>query len=299
MEKLFRGSTVALVTPMKEDGKIDYKRLREYIEFHINRGTAGVLVCGTTGEGSTLEDGEFKKIIKEARRGTESYLPLYVGAGSNNTKRAVEKGKIAAAGGADAVLQITPFYNKTNNGGIIRHFETIADSSPVPLIIYNVPSRTGYDIPVEAVRLLSYHPNIKGIKEASSDIEKTAAEISAVNKDFCVYSGNDGMTVPVMSLGGKGVISVTANILPRQMAKMCEYMVRGNTEKAAELQLGLLGVIKALFCEVNPIPVKTAMNILGMEAGPTRLPLYKMSEENVIKLKKALSDYRRTLKVLS
>ncbi len=293
MKELFKGSAVALITPMKEDGGVNFIKLRELIERQIEAGTKAILVCGTTGEGSTLTDREFKKIIREARRGSEGHLPLLAGAGSNNTLRSVEKGKIAAAEGADGVLQLTPFYNKTNSGGILRHFETIADASPVPVIMYNVPSRTGYDIPVSAIKELSLHPNIIGIKEASSDIEKTAAIISVCAPSFSVYSGNDGQILPVLALGGKGVISVAANIIPKEIQRICEKGFSGDNAGAAAIGFKYYKLIKTLFCEVNPIPVKAAMNILGMKVGETRLPLYKMGEENFIRLSAVLKELMR------
>ncbi len=293
MRELFKGSAVALITPFKEDGGVNFIKLRELIERQIEAGTKAVLVCGTTGEGSTLTDGEFKKIIKEAKKGTDTRVPLLVGAGSNNTLRSVEKGRIAASVGADAVLQLTPFYNKTNTGGVLRHFEVIAENSPVPVIIYNVPSRTGYDIPVSAVKELSLHPNIIGIKEASSDIEKTAAILSSCSKDFSLYSGNDGQILPVLSLGGKGVISVAANIIPKEIQYICEKVFSGDVFGAADIQLKYFKLIKTLFCEVNPIPVKAAMNILGEKVGETRLPLYRLGEENFIRLSAVIKELRR------
>lgn len=291
MEALVKGSVTALITPFTEDFKVDYGCLGALIERQIENNTKAILVAGTTGEGSTLSDREFKKIIKEAKKICESRVPLWVGAGSNNTHRASEKGKIAAEAGADLLLELTPFYNKTNDEGILRHFEHIAENVPVPIIIYNVPSRTGYDISPLSVKRLSLHPNIVGIKEASSDINKTAEIINLVSEKFYVYSGNDNLALPVLSLGGKGVVSVASNLYPEAMASLCELAEEGKFNEARKQQLSLLNVMNALFLEVNPIPVKAAMECLGLSNSAVRLPLCKMGRENLIRLKKALRDY--------
>lgn len=287
---LFKGSGVAIVTPFKEDG-IDYKKLEELIEWHIEEKTDAIIICGTTGESATMTDEERRKAIKFTVDTVNNRIPVVAGTGSNNTKYSVELSKYAEKVGADSLLVVTPYYNKSTEKGLIEHYEAIADNVNIPIIIYNVPGRTGLNILPKTIYELSKHPNIKGVKEASGDIAQVTEIARLCPDNFYIYSGNDDMIVPLLSVGGVGVISVVANILPKDTHDMVYSYLNGDFEKAKKLQLDMKPLIDALFIEVNPIPVKEAMNLLGMEVGPTRLPLTSMTEDTREVLKREIKNY--------
>ena len=284
----FGGSYVALVTPFNRDGSVDLGKLAELVNWHVEQGTDGIVALGTTGESSTTsheEDARTARCVIETAAGR---IPVIVGAGSNCTQTQLEKSRRFADMGADGLLLITPYYNKTNDEGMYRHFATVADAVDAPILLYNVPGRTGCAISPACCERLSKHPNIAGIKEASGDIGYTAKIARLVGEDFCLFSGNDDMIVPVLSLGGCGVISVWANICPRQCHELVAAWQAGDTLRAREIQLRYLELINALFCEVNPIPVKEAMNQLGMDVGGYRLPLCEISPEGRERVRRAL-----------
>ena len=291
MKKLpFIGSGVALVTPFTEDYRIDYDTLSELIQMHIRHKTDAIIVCGTTGEASTLTDDEQEELISFSVKCANGKIPVIAGAGSNNTSALIIKAKRAENAGACAVLSVTPFYNKANLCGITAHYESLAQAIDIPIIIYNVPSRTGMSIPVEALSRLAKIDNIVGIKESSGNVA-FASKIRYLVPDIGIYSGNDDIAVPVMALGGVGVISVCANIFPDRVHDMCSLMHDGKTADAAKLQNELCVVNEKLFCEVNPIPVKNAMNALGYSVGKTRLPLGEMDKKKFDDMMKVLYDY--------
>ncbi len=277
---IFTGSGVAIVTPMKPDGQVDFEELSRVIEFQIENGTDSIVICGTTGESATLKDGEHLECIRCAVETTAGRVPVIAGTGSNDTAHAVEMSREAAALGADAVLLVTPYYNKTSQAGLVKHFNTIVDAAGLPAILYNVPSRTGINIQPETALELSKSPLICGIKEASGNISQIAQMTALCGDELPLYSGNDDQVVPLLSLGGKGVISVVANIDPARMHRMCQLWFEGKTAESARLQLESMGLCKAMFCDVNPIPVKAAMNMMGWNAGPCRLPLAPLSQEH-------------------
>ena len=283
---IFTGAAVAIVTPMHKDGSVNYEKLGELIDDQINGGTDAIVICGTTGESSTLTDDEHIECIRFAVKHTAKRVPVIAGTGSNDTAYAIEMSKDAEKAGADALLLVTPYYNKTSQRGLIAHFTAIADAVDIPIILYNVPSRTGCKIEISTYKELSKHKNIVAAKEACGDISLVAQ--LAAETDLEIYSGNDDQVVPIMALGGKGVISVASNIIPKEMHDMTKYALEGNFKAAAELQLKYLGLIKALFCDVNPIPVKEAMNLMGMEVGECRLPLIKPEQSKIELLKKEM-----------
>lgn len=287
-----KGSFVALVTPFNNDGTINFDKLGELIEFHINNKTDGLVVLGTTAEAPTLTFDEEEEIVKFSVSKVNKRVPLIIGSGSNSTSTAITYSKKYEEMGADGLLVITPYYNKTNESGMIKHFTKIADAVSIPVILYNVPSRTGCAISIKALKVLSKHPNIKGIKEASGDISYVAKVAQLLDDDFVMLSGNDDMIVPIMSLGGTGVISVWANIMPQTVHNICENMLNGNYKEALKLQISNLEVANGLFIETNPIPVKEAMNYLGFNVGPCRLPLDEMNEDNKEQLHKILDKVR-------
>lgn len=280
---LFTGSGVAIVTPFTMDG-IDYPRLRELIDWQINEGTDAIIICGTTGESSTMSKDEKQTVIEFTVQVVNHRVPVIAGTGGNNTKDVIELSQFAEKVGADGLLLVTPYYNRTTQKGLIVHYNTIADAINIPIILYNVPGRTGVNIQPETVLQLSKHRNIVAVKEASGDISQVAKIAHLVSKDFAIYSGNDDMIIPLLSLGGKGVISVLANICPRETHDMVDFYLKGHTEEAKDLQLQLLPLINTLFIENNPIPVKTAMRLIGKDAGVLRLPLVEMEEKNKEKL---------------
>lgn len=289
---MFSGSIPALVTPFKKDGSIDEERLRFLINWHIKNKSDAILVCGTTGEAATLSYKEHKEVIKIAVNQARGRIPVLAGAGSNSTWEALELAGFAKQVGADAVLVITPYYNKPTQQGLYQHYKSIATRIKIPLIIYNVPSRTGINILPETVaRIYKDFKNVIGIKEASGSLDQITRLMSLVDRKFMLLSGSDELTLPILSVGGAGVISVVANIMPHQTHNLVEKFLRGDLEKARKLQLYLYRLIKMLFIETNPIPVKTALGFMGLIKPYLRLPLYKMSKENQAKLKKTLKEY--------
>jgi len=289
---IFTGSGVAIVTPFTQDNAVNFDKLAELIEWQIQEGTDAIIACGTTGESPTLTDDEHKKVIECAVETAKKRVPVIAGSGSNDTAYAVQMSIHAEHVGADALLCITPYYNKPTQKGLIANFIAIADAVNIPIIMYNVPGRTGVNLAPETVAKLAEHRNICGVKEASGNIAQVAEIARLVPPDFALYSGNDDMIVPLMSLGGLGVISVVANIAPKDTHLMAKSFLDGNLKKAQELQLSMKPLIDALFCETNPIPVKTAMNLMGLNVGGLRLPLTEMSDANVEKLKKELRAYK-------
>jgi 4-hydroxy-tetrahydrodipicolinate synthase len=280
MKKLFEGSGVAIVTPFK-DGKINYDAMGKLIEWHIENKTDAIIVCGTTGESATMSDEERKTTIKFVVDKVNKRIPVIAGSGSNNTAYSVELSKYCQEVGADGLLVVTPYYNKSTQDGLIKHFTTIAESVDLPIILYNVPGRTGVNIKPTTVEKLSKVKNIVAIKEASGDISQVAEISRLCGDDFAIYSGNDDQIVPILSLGGSGVISVLANILPKETHDIVEKYLSGDVEEARKLQLSLNELVSSLFIEVNPIPVKAAMNLMGLEAGELRLPLVEISEASL------------------
>ncbi len=285
---VFEGAGVAIVTPFNEDMSINYKSFERLIEFQLQGETDAIIVCGTTGESSTLSDGEHLSAIKFVVETVNGAVPVIAGTGSNDTKYASWLSKEAQKLGADAVLLVTPYYNKTTQEGLKKHFKTIADSIDIPAILYNVPSRTGMTIDVSTLKQLAEVPNIVAIKEASGNIGYCAKIMAECGDELAVYSGNDDMTVPIMSLGGLGVISVLSNILPFVTHMMAVECLTNHFDTAKSIQLRYLDIINALFCEVNPIPVKEALNMMGFNVGKCRLPLASMSENDVALLKSTM-----------
>lgn len=284
----FSGSYVALVTPFKADGSVDFGKLRELVRWHLEQGTDGIVALGTTGESSTMSHEEDDEVARCVIETADGKIPVICGAGSNSTKTQLEKSRRYHEMGADGLLLITPYYNKANDEGMYRHFATVADAVDTPVILYNVPGRTGCSISPACCARLAAHPNIAGIKEASGSIAYTAKIAKLVGDDFCLFSGNDDMIVPVLSLGGCGVISVWANVCPRQVHELVVSWRAGDVARARQIQLKYLELIDALFCEVNPIPVKEAMNQLGMGVGGYRLPLCEISESGRQTVRRAL-----------
>ena len=276
---LFTGSGVALITPFNDKNEINFEKLRELLEFHIANKTDAVIVTGTTGESSTMTDEEKLAVIKFSVETVNKRIPVIAGTGSNNTKHAVEMSIKAQELGADGLLVVTPYYNKGNEKGIYNHYKIIAESVDIPVILYNVPGRTGVNLSINLLKKLAQIKNIIAIKEASGNISY-AAEIAREVPELDIYSGNDDMTVPLLSLGGKGVISVSANIIPETVHNMTYAFFERDNDTARELQLKYNDLVNALFIEVNPVPVKEAMNFLGYNVGECRLPLGEMSEEN-------------------
>lgn len=276
---MIQGSIVALITPFHEDGSVNYEKLRELINWHIDSGTDGILVLGTTAETPSLTVTEEDEIARISIEEANGRTPIIVGSGSNNTMIAMEQSIKYEKMGADALLVITPYYNKTNKSGMKNHFFTVADAVNIPIYVYNVPGRTGVAISYDALAEISQHRNIVGIKEASGDMSFVTKISRLINDDFNVYSGNDDISVPLMSMGGMGIISVLANILPKETHDMAMAYINGDTKKAVEMQKYYLDFINALFIETNPIPIKEAMNLVGMDVGGYRMPLYPMEDD--------------------
>lgn len=287
---VFTGAGVAIVTPMNPDGSIDFEGLGENIEYQIANGTDAIIICGTTGESATMTDEEHVECIRYCIKKVNKRVPVIAGTGSNDTKYAVDLSKEAEKLGADALLVVTPYYNKTSQRGLIAHFTAIADSVNIPIILYNVPSRTGVNITLDTYAVLAKHKNIVAVKEASGNISAIAKIIEKCGDDLDVYSGNDDQIVPIMSLGGKGVISVLSNVLPRETHQIAQYCLDNDFASAAALQLKYLDLANNLFIDVNPIPVKEAMNILGMKSGECRLPLVKMEQSKIDALTASLKN---------
>ncbi|MCR5729890.1 MAG: 4-hydroxy-tetrahydrodipicolinate synthase [Ruminococcus sp.] len=288
---IFTGAAIAIITPMNNDGSINYDELGRIIDDQIEKGTDAIVICGTTGESATMTDDEHRDCIKFAVKHVAGRVPVIAGAGSNDTRYAVELSKEAEAAGADALLHVTPYYNKATQNGLIAHFTAVADAVNIPIILYNVPSRTGCGFDVATVKELSKHKNIAAIKEASGNISFAAKLIAECGDNIDVYSGNDDMVVPLMSLGGKGVISVASHVIPKEMHDMVQYCLDNNFAEATKLQIEYLDIINNLFIEVNPIPAKEAMNMIGWNAGPCRLPLTEMSDEHKAKLRASLEKH--------
>ncbi len=281
---MIRGSMVALITPFQEDGSVNYHRLAELIEWHIEERTDAILVLGTTAETPALTVTEEDEIARVSIETAAGRVPIIIGSGSNNTMIAMEQSMKYEKMGADALLVITPYYNKTNKAGMVNHFYTIADAVNIPIYVYNVPGRTGVSLTYEALAEISKHKNIVGIKEASGDMSFITKISRLINEDFNVYCGNDDISIPLMSMGGAGIISVLANILPRETHDMAMAYLNGDVKKAAEMQKYYLDFINALFIETNPIPIKEAMNLAGMNVGGYRMPLCPMAEDTKAKL---------------
>lgn len=276
---IFTGAGTAIITPFNENG-VDYEKFAKLIDWQIESGIDSIIVGGTTGEGSTLTDEEHREIIKFSVEQAKGRVPIIAGTGSNDTDYAISLTKYSASVGADAALVVTPYYNKATQKGLIKMYEMIADASDIPLILYNVPSRTGVNIEPKTLAVLADHPNICGIKEANGDISKIVEEIALVGDKLDFYSGNDDQVIPMLSMGGKGVISVLSNVLPYETSKMCKLFFDGKIEEAAKEQCRLLPLINALFCEVNPIPVKAAMADMGYCNDDIRMPLTVMEAEH-------------------
>ena len=289
---IFKGTGVAIVTPMHEDGKVNYEKLEEILEDQIANSTDAIVICGTTGESSTLTHGEHLQTIKFTIDKVNKRVPVIAGTGSNCTETAIMMSKEAASYGADALLIVTPYYNKATQKGLIEHYTAVARSIDLPIIMYNVPSRTGCNIqPETAVKLAREVDNIVAIKAATGNLSQESKTMMLAEGCLDMYSGEDGLIVPLMSIGAKGVISVLSNVAPKQTHDICAEFFAGNIEKSRQLQFEALELVDALFSEVNPIPVKTALNLMGMEVGPLRMPLCEMEEANLNKLKTALKNY--------
>ncbi|SCX91425.1 4-hydroxy-tetrahydrodipicolinate synthase [Lachnospiraceae bacterium XBB2008] len=289
---VFTGAGVAIVTPFHEDGSVNYDKFAEIIEEQIAGGTDAIIVCGTTGESACLSEEEHVDVIKFCIERVAHRIPVVAGTGSNCTETAIHLSKDAESYGADAVLTVSPYYNKATQNGLFAHYKKIADNINIPMILYNVPSRTGCNIaPDTVVRLCREVKNVVGVKEASGNISQIVKLMSLADGDVQLYSGNDDQIVPLLSLGGLGVISVLSNVAPKQTHDICRKFFDGDIAGAAKAQLDAIPLVDALFCEVNPIPVKTAMNLMGKNVGPLRMPLSPMEAPNVEKLKKAMQDY--------
>lgn len=289
---IFTGAGVAIVTPMHQDGKVNYEKLGELLEEQIAGGTDAIIICGTTGESATLDHEEHLAVIRYAIDKVAKRIPVVAGTGSNCTETAIYLSQEAEKYGADALLLVTPYYNKATQKGLKLHYTKVANSVKLPIILYNVPSRTGCNLLPETVAdLVNTVDNIVGIKEASGNLSQVAKLMSLVGDKIELYSGNDDQIVPILSLGGKGVISVLSNVVPRQTHEIVASYLAGDVEKSRRMQLEAIELIGALFCEVNPIPVKAALNLMGKDVGPLRGPLCEMEEKNVERLRKAMVSY--------
>lgn len=288
---LFKGSGVAIVTPFNENG-VDFEKLKDLIEWHIKSNTDAIIVCGTTGEASTMTEAERKETIKFTVDVVNKRIPVIAGTGTNNTAASISMSKWAESIGVDGLLVITPYYNKTTQKGLIEHFKAISNAVNTPIIVYNVPGRTGMNIAPKTLVEISKLKNIVAIKEASGNISQVAEYKALCGDNIDIYSGNDDQIIPILSLGGVGVISVLANIIPKEVHDMCMLYLEGKQKEALAIQLESLKLTNALFIETNPIPVKTAMNLMGMNVGNLRLPLCEMEEKNLEILKKEMENYK-------
>ena len=289
---IFKGAGVAIVTPMKNNEEVNYEKLEELINWQIDQGTDCIVITGTTGESSTLTTEEHVKVIKAAVEFTKHRIPVVAGTGSNCTREAIHLSKEAEAVGADGLLAVTPYYNKATQGGLIRYYTEIAEAVKLPIIMYNVPSRTGCNIlPETASEIFKNVENVVGVKEATGNLAQATKLMYLTDGKIDLYSGEDGIVVPLMAIGAIGVISVWANVAPRDVHEMCRSFFEGDLEKARRLQFAAQPLVEALFSEVNPIPVKTALNLMGKEVGPLRSPLTEMTPENVAKLEKVMKAY--------
>ncbi len=288
---IFKGAGVALVTPMNKEGSVNYETLEQLIEFQIKNGTDAIITCGTTGESATLSPEEKRKVIKFTIEKTAKRIPVIAGTGCNNTQAALMSSLEAQELGADGLLIVTPYYNKTSQSGLVKHYTYIADRVHIPIILYNVPSRTGVNINSETCAELAKHPNICAIKEASGDISQVAKIKNLCGDNLDIYSGNDDQIVPLLSLGGIGVISVFSNICPRECHLLVKEYLEENTKIASKMQIKYLELMNAMFCDVNPIPVKEALNMMGYNCGRCRMPLDILSEENCKKLENTMKKF--------
>lgn len=289
---IFTGAGVAIVTPFNPDGSVNYNKLEELIDFQCNNGTDSIIICGTTGESPTLSELEHIEVIKKAVEFTKGRVPVIAGTGSNATYTAIDLSKEAVEAGADGLLVITPYYNKATQGGLIKHFTAIADAAKAPIIMYSVASRTGVNIaPETAAALFKNVDNIVGIKEASGNISQVAKIMNLTDGKIDLYSGNDDQIVPIMSLGGLGVISVLSNVAPQYTHDICAKYLAGDVKGSMEMQLKAVPLVEQLFCEVNPIPVKKALNLMGFEVGGMRMPLTELTPANTEKLSNAMKAF--------
>lgn len=289
---IFKGAGVAIVTPMKDNEDVNYDKLQELIDFQIDNGTDSIIITGTTGEASTLSEEEHVDVIKAAVDFTKGRVPVVAGTGSNCTRTAIRLSQEAERVGADGLLVVTPYYNKASQAGLIKHYSAIADNTKLPIIMYNVPGRTGCNLLPETVAtLFKSKENIVGLKEATGNMAQAYKNLLYTDGKLDMYSGEDGLVLPMMAMGGIGVISVWSNVAPKQVHDLCDSFFKGDLATAQKLQMEALPLVEALFCDVNPIPVKTAMNLMGMEVGPFRGPLCEMNEANTAKLVKAMQEY--------
>lgn len=289
---IFKGAGVAIVTPFHKDGSVNYEQFAKNIEYQIQNKTDAIIVCGTTGESSTLTHEEHLDVIRFCVKQVAGRIPVIGGTGSNCTETAIYLSKEAKKAGVDGLLLVTPYYNKATQNGLYEHYKLIAQAVTLPIILYNVPSRTGTNLlPETVVRLCKDVENIVGVKEASGNITQVAKLMSMADGSVDLYSGNDDQVVPLLSLGGKGVISVLSNVAPKETHDMCQRFFEGDLQGSLDIQLQVFALVEALFCEVNPIPVKKALNLMGMEAGILRRPLTEMEPENVKRLEKAMKDF--------
>lgn len=287
---MFAGSMVALVTPFK-DGKVDRTSLEGLVEFHVEHGTSGIVPCGTTGESATLSHEEHEDVIKAVIKAVNKRVPVIAGTGSNSTEEAVRLTRAAEKSGADGALMISPYYNRPTQEGIYQHYKKVADSVGIPIIIYNIPGRTGSKIEPETLARLAEIKNVAGVKEATGSVDQAIDVIRLCGDRLAVYSGEDSLTFSLMALGGKGVISTVANIAPKEMSQLTEACLKGNWERGREFQFKLMPLIRAVFLETNPIPIKTALSLMGKCTGELRLPLTSMSEGALKKMKQAMTDF--------
>lgn len=288
---IFKGAGVALITPMNDDYSVNYKKLRELVNWQIENKTDAIIACGTTGESATLDENEHNEVIKQVVEEAKGRIPVIAGTGSNNTKHAIKLSKEAENLKADGVLVVSPYYNKSSQEGLVKHYTAIADSVNIPVIIYDVPSRTGCRIEIETFKKLSEHKNIVAVKAACGNISNIAKIAASCKENLAIFSGNDDQITPIMSIGGIGVISVLSNILPKETHEICSLFLEGETKKSAKLQLELLDLINALFIDVNPIPIKEAMNLMGFSVGNCRLPLCNLDKNKLEILKQILEKH--------
>ena len=295
---IFKGAGVAIVTPMKENEEVNYEKLEEIINWQIDNGTDSIIITGTTGEASTLTMEEHKNVIKAAVEFTKHRVPVVAGTGSNCTRTAIQLSQEAEEVGADGLLIVTPYYNKASQNGLVKHYSQIAKSTKLPIIMYNVPGRTGCNLLPETVaKLYNMEENIVGLKEATGNMAQASQTMYLTDGKLDMYSGEDGLVLPLLSIGGIGVISVWSNVAPQQVHDLCESYFKGDIATAQKLQREALPLVDALFCDVNPIPVKTAMNLMGLDVGPLRAPLCEMSDAGKAKLIEAMKNYG--LKIVS
>ena len=289
---IFTGAGVAIATPFRQDGSIDYDEFDRLIEYQIENGTDAIIVCGTTGESATMTEEEHVQVVKHCIRRVDHRVPVVAGAGSNATATAVELSKESEAFGADALLSVTPYYNKGTQDGMVRHFTAVSEAVNIPVIVYNVPSRTGSNISAQSMaKLVKETKNVRGLKDATGDLAQCAMTMHLCGDALDVYAGNDDVIVPVMALGGKGVISVLSNIAPKKTHEICQEALNGNFARAGKMQADVMPLVKALFCEVNPIPVKKGLELLGFSSMFLRLPLTEMTKENAPLLEKEMKEY--------